>query len=491
MPGQKRSTASDKSGARLKSYRAKRDPAKTPEPMGEPDAAAGLGEPDASRFVIQEHHARALHWDFRLERGGVLVSWALPKGLPVDPKTNHLAVHTEDHPLEYGGFEGDIPKGEYGGGHVEIWDRGTYDLEKWSDREVKVVLHGARAEGRYVLFPTGGKNWMIHRMDPAPEGFEPMPERIAPMLALAGALPKDDTAWAYEFKWDGVRAIVFVEGGRVRATSRNDKDLAGSFPELRSIGEFLGSRSAILDGEIVAFDESGRPSFGRLQHRLHLGSRAEVTKRSHDVAVSYIAFDLLYLDGRSLLALPYDDRRKMLESLHLAADAFATSPSFVDRPGADVLAAAKDAALEGVVAKRRGVGLPAREPPGRLDQDQALPDPGGRDRRLDRRQRGTGREPGRPAPGGAAGRRPRLRRQSGDGVRRGGASRAPRRARAPGRDLEPFHEPPEPGRDRARPFRPPRGGGRGAVRGVDRRRPSPSPVVARVAPRQGSRRGRP
>ena len=135
--------------------------------------------------MIQEHHARALHWDFRLEHDGVLVSWALPKGLPLDPNTNHLAVHTEDHPLDYGSFAGDIPKGEYGAGKVTIWDHGSYETEKWRDKEVMVVLHGKRAKGRYVLFPTGEKNWMIHRMDPAPANYEAMPEHLAPMLVLA------------------------------------------------------------------------------------------------------------------------------------------------------------------------------------------------------------------------------------------------------------------------------------------------------------------
>ena len=205
-------------------------------------------------------------------------------------------------------------------------------LEKWEDKEVKVVFHGKRASGRYVLFPTGGKNWMIHRMDPPPRGFEPMPRSIAPMLAVLSAEPPPGDGWAYEFKWDGVRAIVFVDGGRVRATSRNDKDLTTAFPELRPLGEFLGSRSAILDGELVAFDDDGRPSFGRLQHRLHVGSRAEVTRSEPDVAASFLAFDLLYLEGRSLLTLPYDERRALLESLHLAGDNFATPPSFVDLP---------------------------------------------------------------------------------------------------------------------------------------------------------------
>ena len=210
--------------SRLSTYRKKRDPNKTPEPMAST-------RPKVAKdpiFVIQEHHARALHWDFRLERDGVLVSWALPKGLPADPKVNHLAVHVEDHPFDYKDFEGEIPKGEYGAGYVRIWDRGTYETEKWRPSEVMVVLHGERTEGRYVLFPTGSpdaKDWMIHRMDAAPPDFSPFPKRIEPMLATAGTLPKKQDGWAFEFKWDGVRAIVYVDGGRVRALSRNGKDL--------------------------------------------------------------------------------------------------------------------------------------------------------------------------------------------------------------------------------------------------------------------------
>ncbi len=340
-----------KPGDKLNTYRSKRDPAKTPEPMG-PKTRQRRNKGSAPRFVIQEHHARALHWDLRLEHDGVFVSWALPKGVPDSPETNHLAVHTEDHPLEYGEFEGDIPEGEYGGGKVTIWDGGTYELEKWTDREVKVVFHGKRANGRYVLFPTGGKNWMIHRMDPPAEGFEPMPQSITPMLAVLAAEPPQGTGWAYEFKWDGVRAIVFVDGGRVRATSRNDKDLTGAFPELRAIGEFLGSRTAILDGELVAFGPDGRPSFGLLQHRLHVGSRTEVSRRSHDVAASYLAFDLLYLEGRSLLGRPYDERRAQLESLELKGATFATPPSFTGNSADDVVATARERGLEGIVAKR-------------------------------------------------------------------------------------------------------------------------------------------
>jgi bifunctional non-homologous end joining protein LigD len=183
----------------LASYQKKRRPGRTPEPLGG-DAATPAQQGGRPTFVIQEHHASSLHWDFRLEHDGVLASWALPKGLPVSPDQNHLAVQVEDHPLAYGTFSGTIPKGEYGAGKVSIWDHGHYECEKWRPREIMVVLHGTRAKGRYVLFPTKGKNWMIHRMDPAPEGFEPLPIRMQPMLATAGPLPPDDGEWAYEFK---------------------------------------------------------------------------------------------------------------------------------------------------------------------------------------------------------------------------------------------------------------------------------------------------
>ena len=155
--------------------------------------AGRTGKGERPTFVIQEHHASTLHWDFRLERDDVLVSWAVPKGLPRSPKANHLAVRVEDHPLEYGSFSGSIPKGEYGAGVVSIWDHGTYDCEKWTPKEIKVVLHGRRAKGRYVLFPTTGRKWMIHRMDPAPDGFVPLPPRMQPMLRPSGRTSRPTT----------------------------------------------------------------------------------------------------------------------------------------------------------------------------------------------------------------------------------------------------------------------------------------------------------
>jgi bifunctional non-homologous end joining protein LigD len=353
----------------LESYRKKRDPNKTPEPM--PTTKRSRRGSAKPQFVIQEHHATALHWDFRLERDGVLVSWALPKGLPLDPGRNHLAIHTEDHPLEYSSFEGEIPKGEYGGGTVTRWDHGTYDEEKWSEREVMVVLHGTRAEGRYVLFKTargsggpGRDSWMIHRMDPAPAGYERVPERIAPMLCRTAELPADDSGWAYEPKWDGLRAVAYVEGGRVRFVSRNDKDVTVSFPELRELGEALSGHPGVYDGEIIAPDDQGRPSFSRLQQRMHVADATRARRLAASTPVTYMLFDVLHLDGHSTLALDYDERRQRLESLRLTGAHFDTPARFVDAAGADVFDAVVEAGMEGLVAKRRDSPYRPGERPG-------------------------------------------------------------------------------------------------------------------------------
>ena len=232
---------------------------------------------------MQEHHATRLHWDLRLEHDGALASWAVPNGIPEDPDENRKAVHTEDHPLEYLTFEGDIPEGNYGAGKMTIWDTGTYEPHKWEPRKVVVTFHGERLQGRYALFQAGRseKDWLIHRMDPAADpGREPMPEHVVPMMARLGKLPAKDDGWAYEIKWDGVRAIAYSEPGRLRLESRNLNDITAQYPELRRLNRALSSHSAVLDGEIVAFDADGRPSFERLQQRMHLTGEAQIRRRA-------------------------------------------------------------------------------------------------------------------------------------------------------------------------------------------------------------------
>jgi bifunctional non-homologous end joining protein LigD len=332
---------------RLGTYNAKRDFGKTPEPKGK--RAKEAGHP---RFVIQEHSARRLHWDLRLERDGTLASWALPRGVPEHPSENRLAVHTEDHPLEYLEFHGEIPKGEYGAGTMEVWDRGTYEAEKFRDDEVIATFHGERMQGRYALFATRGKDWLLHRMDPpADPSYEPMPDKIPPMLARPGELPRDEAKWGFEVKWDGIRTVAFLDHGHITLQGRNFTDFTPRYPEVRELARRLGARRVILDGEIVAFDSEGRPSFERLQTRMHLASDSAVRRRVKDTPVTYVIFDVLYLDGHSTLPLGYEQRRELLEALELEGPAW-RAPAYHRGEGSALLAATRELGIEGVVAKR-------------------------------------------------------------------------------------------------------------------------------------------
>ena len=348
--------------ARLEAYNAKRNHTKTPEPFDEGDP-----HPDGPpTFVIQEHHARRLHYDFRVEREGVLVSWALPKGEPTDPKQNHLAVQTEDHPLAYGGFEGTIPQGEYGGGEVTIWDRGTYELEKWRDSEVIVTLHSVRRGARRLALIRTGKGddentWLIHRTKEQPSDEPAAPPAraatvtvpLSPMLASSATalerrtLAEDgaggDAQWAFEMKWDGCRALAVVEatpdgGRRARLLSRTGQDLTGEYPELAPLAAQVGDElPVVLDGEIVALDSRGRPDFRRLQR--------------HTGAVDLMVFDVLQVGDRSLVRVPYDERRAALGEV-LRAQAPVHLPPAFDGDVDAALATSLQLGLEGVMAKR-------------------------------------------------------------------------------------------------------------------------------------------
>ena len=391
--------ASEPEPDRLTLYRSKRDAAKTPEPI-----PASVAPDSGNSFVIQEHHARNLHWDFRLEHDGVLASWALPKGVPTEGTKNHLAVQVEDHPLEYGSFEGEIPRGEYGAGTVSIWDSGTYDLEKWRDDEVIVTLHGLADGGlggqprRFALIRTGGgnsgrapNNWLIHQMKqqgvaPATPGNSssnsksgsnskagssrasaratagssraPAQGRFSPMLATAGteADLMDASEWAFEMKWDGIRAIAYLDRSAtppVRLVSRNGIDVTTTYPEIvEALPDHVGATSAVLDGEIIAADSSGRPSFGALQNRMNRTSAHEVAAARRHTPVQYMLFDVLERDGESLTGQGYEARRGVLLDLVTPGGSIQAPPSF-DGDFETAFDTSLELKLEGVMAKRR------------------------------------------------------------------------------------------------------------------------------------------
>ena len=330
----------------LEEYERKRDRRRTPEPF-----VAGRGRDGAPIFVVQRHDARRLHYDLRLERDGALASWAVPKGIPLARGERHLAVHVEDHPLEYASFEGEIPAGQYGAGTVEIWDRGTYELvEEKRDGGLTVRLHGERLVGTWTLVPArlDGKpeNWLLLRKDDGPER-----RAYAPMLASSSADLPHGEGWVFEPKWDGFRALVRVEGGEATLTSRNGNDLTGRFAEVaKAAAKAVRTPSAVLDGEVCALDERGRSSFSALQQGTG--------------TLALVLFDALELDGKPLLDLPLVERRRRLEAaLDPSVRRVLVSPVFED--GEALLAAAREQGLEGVVAKRAD----SRYAPGRRGND--------------------------------------------------------------------------------------------------------------------------
>jgi bifunctional non-homologous end joining protein LigD len=317
----------------LEDYRRKRDPSRTAEPFS---GRRTRGDPV---FVVQRHDARRLHYDLRLERDGALASWAVPKGIPLARGERVLAVHVEDHPLDYADFAGTIPAGQYGAGTVEIWDRGTYELlEEKRNGGLTVRLHGERCDGVWALIPAkldgDPKNWLLLRKDEGPgtgrTSYEPM------LATPVDALPPGDD-WLFEVKWDGYRALATVRGSDVSLASRRGNDLTARFSSVaRAIGRASRSSNVVLDGEVCALDERGRPRFGALQ----TGSGRLV----------FYAFDVLERDGEPLVGLPLRERREVLEEVIAPSETVRVSAVFTD--GEALLAAVEEQGLEGVVAKR-------------------------------------------------------------------------------------------------------------------------------------------
>ncbi len=321
----------------LDRYAEKRDFDKTAEPA--PAETKSPGDKDGDLlFVIHKHDASRLHYDLRLEVGGVLASWAVPKGPSLDPHDKRLAVHVEDHPLAYGSFSGTIPEGQYGAGTVEIWDTGTYepesDMVKGLEKgDVKFTLHGHKLGGSWALVrmkPRPGdhaENWLLikHRDEFADDGSDVTTERPEPVaggasdadpvptlsdapfqLATLTAKAPSGPEWVHEVKYDGYRARISVEGGRARLFTRSNQDWTDKFGPIVSAASHLPATNALLDGEIVVLDKSGVSHFGALQ---------EALSSKNTGAMTYMAFDLLYLDGRDLRQLPLTERKRLLGDL--------------------------------------------------------------------------------------------------------------------------------------------------------------------------------
>jgi len=365
----------------LAEYGRKRRFDETPEPP--PDEARSAGK----RFYIQRHQARRLHYDLRLEAGGVLKSWAVPKGPTLDPAEKRLAVLVEDHPLEYGNFQGTIPAGNYGAGNVVVWDRGSYELlggpsfeEQMERGDLKFRMHGHKLMGEFALVRMKnrgkGNEWLLikkkdfaatpgwdaeeHPESVAAGGSGPanvpgaveakIPAKLQPMLAeLSQSLPQGPE-WLFEMKWDGVRAICIIDEGKVRLLSRTGREMDKQYPELHGISSAIAAGSAVLDGEIVMLDEKGRPSFERLQSRIGASAGAAARMAKEQPALLYV-FDLLYLDGYDLRQSPLSERKRLLESVLTPGGAVRLSEHFAGH-GKQLLDFAKANGLEGIMAKR-------------------------------------------------------------------------------------------------------------------------------------------
>ena len=426
----------------LEEYAAKRSFEKTPEPA----PSTGKSRFPKNYFCVQRHDATRLHYDFRLEIDGVLKSWAVPKGPTLDPALKHFAAHVEDHPVEYGDFEGTIPKGNYGAGSVMLWDRGTFTLlgdgvggvEQIARGDLKFQLHGEKLKGDFALVHMKGRGkgneWLIlkkrdasavpgwdveahafsvlsgrtqaeiasglparqtkletagdtervwatsppakrgskvgSKAGPAPTVPAPaknkkvkvdisaikgareaeMPAALEPMLAsLVEKAPRGEE-WLYEVKWDGIRAIAFLDGGEVRITSRSGLRCERQYPELAVMPHQLAAQTAILDGEIAVLDEKGVSRFSLIQPRITNSDPNSISHLSRSTPVVYFAFDLLYLDGYDLRGVSLAKRRELMQAVVTPGGVLRISEVF---PGAgeELLEAARAIGLEGVVAK--------------------------------------------------------------------------------------------------------------------------------------------
>ncbi|HWC01102.1 MAG TPA: DNA polymerase ligase N-terminal domain-containing protein, partial [Bryobacteraceae bacterium] len=432
----------------LEEYVRKRSFDRTPEPAPSTGKTSKPGAtPEAPYFCVQRHNASRLHYDVRLEVDGVLKSWAVPKGPTLDPTVKHLAAHVEDHPLEYGGFEGNIPTGNYGAGSVMLWDRGTFELlgdksaqDQLARGDFKFRLHGEKLHGEFALVLMKGRGkgneWLLIKKhdDAAVPGWNvedhawsvlsgrtqeeiaqglpahqqkrrsagapdrvwkssrpargrrnavaeaaspqtappekaparkrafraadlpgavkaPMPEAISPMLATLVTEPPQGDHWLFEIKWDGVRAICFLSGEKIRLVSRNGLATEKQYPELSVLPHYVAAKEAILDGEIAILDKKGVGRFELIQPRIMNSDPGSIAHMARSQPVTYYVFDVLYLDGYDLRKVPLIERKRALEAILTPTTVLRRSEHFPG-VGEHLLESAREIGLEGIMAKR-------------------------------------------------------------------------------------------------------------------------------------------
>jgi bifunctional non-homologous end joining protein LigD len=352
---------STKSSGNTKTYTDKRSFDKTPEPKGAKSFDGNVDIATATpggTFMIHQHHARRLHYDLRLEflngKTPVLVSWAVPKNLPKKSGKPHLAVHVEDHPFEYGKFSGPIPAGNYGAGEVRIFDAGTFEVLEQAPRKLTIKLQGKRQQGVWHLVHTsadeGKDDWLVFLKENLRPEPDPLPE-LVPMLATLERDAFSDDRWLFEPKWDGVRALATCMDETL-LVSRTGRNITATYPEIGKLHDHVVGLDAVLDGEIVAITD-GRPSFERLQSRMNVQNARDIARLQKTIPVTYMAFDLLYLDGKSLLNEPVEKRKDLLAEIVVPSD-FVQVSSYIEGEGEALFEAACEQNLEGIVAKKLG-----------------------------------------------------------------------------------------------------------------------------------------
>jgi bifunctional non-homologous end joining protein LigD len=327
----------------LETYAKKRDFEKTPEPTGR------LIEPGGSNFVVHRHHASHLHYDLRLEKDGVLKSWAVPRGLPPHPGVKRLAVQTEDHPMQYLTFDGAIPKGQYGAGEMWIYALGKYQITKDKKDGFYFRLSSKEVTGEYRIHNMKGKEWLLERVDEPQVNY--LQQNVEPMLSESVDVPPKGNKYIYEVKWDGIRALISLEDGQMKIRTRNQHDITEQFPELIIPDKAFRANTALFDAEIVCLDKTGRPSFKTVISRMQARGETNIQRMSKTNPVNCYVFDCLYLDGRPLVNEPLLRRKEWLKDAIKHDTPYRVSEYIED--GDSLFAAAKEHSLEGIMAKIR------------------------------------------------------------------------------------------------------------------------------------------